>query len=138
MCSFDWLKRLACLPPTSPSQSTTMTTVPNTTSLTTTKPQHQVAAATTTHTQVNQGTAIQTPAKRRYSEQHHFQLSCLMKEKIKSSIASVGAQKLGAHFGLQNVKASAFYHLNDQFKRRQNLFREFHLLLSLLPCPKAP
>jgi len=61
-----------------------------------------------------------------------------MKEKIKSSIASVGAQKLGAHFGLQNVKASAFYHLNDQFKRRQNLFREFHLLLSLLPCPKAP
>ena len=138
MYSFDWLKRLACLPPTSPSQSTTMTTVPNTTSLTTTKPQHQVAAATTTHSPVNQGTAIQTPAKRRYSEQHHFQLSYLMKEKIKSSIASVGAQKLGAHFGLQNVKASAFYHLNDQFKRRQNLFREFHLLLSLLPCPKAP
>ena len=68
MCSFDWLKRLACLPPTSPSQSTTMTTVPNTTSLTTTKPQLQVAAATTTHTPVNQGTAIQTPAKRRYSE----------------------------------------------------------------------
>ena len=64
----------------------------------------------------------------------------LMKEKIKSSIGAseLGAQKLGAHFGLQNVKASAFYHLNDQFKRRQNLFREFHLLLSLLPCPKAP
>ena len=76
MCSFDWLKRLTCLPPTSPSQSTTMTTVPNTTSLTTTRPQLQVAAATTTtHTPVNQGTAIQTPAKRRYSEQHHFQLS---------------------------------------------------------------